>query len=414
MTPSAQLAPAIKQLASSQKTSFATTQAVWRFLNNQNISFETLNAPILALAQTEIAASAHRYALVIHDWSTLQFHHTNKPLRKQMTHSHDQGYGLQTRLLVDAQQGIPIAPLAHSLSHAAGRYTTSDDGLVCDGTHLDNLMQSIVQVESLSLPKKLVHVIDREGDSVAHMRQMSQAGYQWLVRCKEGNRVSIEGHASIRIGDVADQMVCHAIKSFEYKGVAVTLRVAETDVTVCRPAKPKQTNATGQRVTPIAGEPIAARLIIAELVDSSGVMLTRWTLLSNVDREIDTQELAQWYYWRWSIESFFKLIKQAGHDIESWLQTTPQALLKRLLIASMACVLIWRIQRMSDAEGQQLRQTLSRLSGRVQKRGRRESAPSILAGLSIVLNTLQLLSEYSADELRRMALLALNGELGDV
>ena len=414
MTPSAQLAPAIKQLASSQRTSFATTQAVWRFLNNDKVSFELLNTPILTTAQVEITASQHHYALVVHDWSTLQFHHSNKQLCKQISHKDDRGYGLQTSLLVDAQNGIPIAPLAHSLSHAAGRYTTSDADLISDGTHLDNLMQSIVQVESLSLPKKLVHVIDREGDSVAHMRQMSQAGYQWLVRCKEGNRVSIEGHASIRIGDVADQVTCCTIKAFQYKGIGVTLRVGETSIVVSRPAKSKQTNAQGQRVAVIAGEPIAARLIVAELVNADGVALTRWTLLSNVDREIDTQELAQWYYWRWSIESFFKLIKQAGHDVESWLQTTPQALLKRLLIASMACVLTWRIQRMSDAEGQRLRQTLSRLSGRVQKRGRRESAPSILAGLSIVLHTLQLLSEYSADELRRMAQLALNGELGDV
>ena len=29
-----------------------------------------------------------------------------------------------------------------------------------------------------------------------------------------------------------------------------------------------------------------------ELVDSSGVMLTRWTLLSNVDTEVNTKELA--------------------------------------------------------------------------------------------------------------------------
>jgi hypothetical protein len=414
MTPSAQLAPAIKQLASTQKTSFATTQAVWRFLNNDKISFEALNAPILSLARTEIATSQHRYALVAHDWSTLQFHHKNKPLRKQMTHQHDQGYGLQTSLLVDAQSGIPIAPLAHSLSHAAGRYTTSDPELVSDGTHLDNLMQSIVQIESLLLPKTLVHMIDREGDSVAHMRQMSQAGYQWLVRCKEGNRVSIDGHASIRIGDVADQVTCGAIKTFDHKGAVVTLRVGATCVVVSRPAKPKQTNTKGQRVAVIAGNPIAARLIVAELVDSSGVMLTRWTLLSNVDTEIDAQELAQWYYWRWSIESFFKLIKQAGHDVDSWLQTTPQALLKRLLIASMACVLTWRIQRMSDAEGRQLREILCRLSGRVQKRGRRESAPSILAGLSILLNTLQLLSEHPIEELKRMAQLALNGNLKNV
>ncbi len=35
MTPAARLAPAVKDLASGQKTTFATTQAVWRFFNNE-------------------------------------------------------------------------------------------------------------------------------------------------------------------------------------------------------------------------------------------------------------------------------------------------------------------------------------------------------------------------------------------
>ncbi|TCB68092.1 transposase, partial [Acinetobacter sp. ANC 4216] len=46
MNPLASLAPAIKDLASAQKSSFATTQAVWRFLNNDKISFSQLNQPI--------------------------------------------------------------------------------------------------------------------------------------------------------------------------------------------------------------------------------------------------------------------------------------------------------------------------------------------------------------------------------
>ncbi|WP_166308923.1 hypothetical protein [Photorhabdus cinerea] len=38
MTPSDPLACAIKDVASAQKTTFATTQAVWRFLNNDRIA----------------------------------------------------------------------------------------------------------------------------------------------------------------------------------------------------------------------------------------------------------------------------------------------------------------------------------------------------------------------------------------
>lgn len=45
----------------------------------------------------------------------------------------------------------------------------------------------------------------------------------------------------------------------------------------------------------------------------------------------------------------------------------------------------------------------TRISGRQQKRGKFESAPTILAGLSTLLNSLQLLSEYSPDELNAIA-----------
>ncbi|TMS43113.1 hypothetical protein FGQ54_15055, partial [Acinetobacter lwoffii] len=59
MNPLASLAPAIKDLASAQKSSFATTQAVWRFLNNDKISFSQLNQPIEHLACEQIKASPH-------------------------------------------------------------------------------------------------------------------------------------------------------------------------------------------------------------------------------------------------------------------------------------------------------------------------------------------------------------------
>lgn len=70
-------------------------------------------------------------------------------------------------------------------------------------------------------------------------------------------------------------------------------------------------------------------------------------------------------------------------------------------------ILTWRIQRSEDEQNQKIRIFLTRLSGRQQKRGKLESAPAILAGLLILLNTLQLLSEYSIDELNEIATIAL-------
>ncbi|WP_156188855.1 hypothetical protein [Acinetobacter indicus] len=93
MNPLASLAPAIKDIASAQKTSFATTQAVWRFLNNEKITFKQLNEPIHQLACEQIKTSQHDYALVIHDWSQLQYvTHRNKTRKLQRTHQYDSGY----------------------------------------------------------------------------------------------------------------------------------------------------------------------------------------------------------------------------------------------------------------------------------------------------------------------------------
>ncbi|MEZ5477737.1 MAG: hypothetical protein R3E95_09720 [Thiolinea sp.] len=62
-------------------------------------------------------------------------------------------------------------------------------------------------------------------------------------------------------------------------------------------------------------------------------MLAEWFLLTNV-AAVDAATVALWYYWRWRIESFFKLMKSAGHQLESWQQESALAIAKRLLVAS--------------------------------------------------------------------------------
>ena len=148
MNPLASLAPAIKDIASAQKSSFTTTQAVWRFLNNDKISFSHLNQPIENLACEQINSSQHQYALIVHDWSQLQYvKHHNKIQRLQRTHPYDSGYELQTSLLVDAASGLPIAPLAQTLSDASGCYSTFNEQYTERKSHLDSLAEQIKTIE---------------------------------------------------------------------------------------------------------------------------------------------------------------------------------------------------------------------------------------------------------------------------
>ena len=63
--------------------------------------------------------------------------------------------------------------------------------------------------------------------------------------------------------------------------------------------------------------------------DSTGKVLARWLLLSNLPASVSPFRMAQWYYWRWKIESYHKLLKQAGHFIEQWQQESAPALAKQ-------------------------------------------------------------------------------------
>ena len=123
--------------------------------------------------------------------------------------------------------------------------------------------------------------------------------------------------------------------------------------------------------------------------------------------------MALWYYWRWRIESLFKWLKSAGHQVEHWQQRSAAALAKRLLLAAMACTLVWRLAREPSAAAQTLREVLVQLSGRQQKRGRPATLPALLAGLWVLLAMLEVLEQHSVEELRRFKTILLDGNEED-
>jgi hypothetical protein len=179
--------------------------------------------------------------------------------------------------------------------------------------------------------------------------------------------------------------------------------VASAEVAVTRPAQPKRKDAQGRRVAPIPGKPLHVRLVVSRILDADGDIIAEWYLLTNLEKSVAASRIVLWYYFRWQIESFFKLLKTAGHQLEAWGQETGLALFKRLLIATQSCVLAWRLMRETGEYAQRTKEFLVRLSGRQTKRTRPVTAPALLDGLFKLFTLLETLNEYSIEELQAFA-----------
>ena len=288
----------------------------------------------------------------MHDWSHLNYKHINKPDTYAITHETDIGYDLQTSLIVSDQNGQPLAPVAQRLVSADGSYATYGESnpVLPVQDHLDEVSGCIRHLEGQGFSKPLVHLIDREGDSVRHIRQWDAAGCHWLVRVKGNPKVEQAGQA-LSCKTIADTLTFEKTREIIYHGKPYQQWVAETPVRLARPAHPSQKK---NKKPAVPDEPVEARLVVSRVLSEDGEILAEWLLLSNV-KHIDASTLALWYYWRWQIECFFKLLKSAGHHLESWQQESALAIAKRLLVASMACVTVWAIAADKSREAAELR-----------------------------------------------------------
>ncbi len=169
-------------------------------------------------------------------------------------------------------------------------------------------------------------------------------------------------------------------------------------MTLTRPAKPSQKKS---KKPAVPGTPVAARLVVSRVLSEAGEVLAEWLILTNV-AAVDASTIALWYYWRWQIECFFKLVKSAGHHLESSQQESALAIAKRLLVASMACVTVWAIAADNSTEVAELRAFLIKLSGRQMRHNQTFTNPALLAGLWVFLSMIEITQAYSQEELDKL------------
>jgi hypothetical protein len=393
-----ELAAGVASLPSTSKA-FAATQATWRYLSNERVTLPALVEPLRDVGRSHVRTLKSRFALLVHDWCKLSFIYGKHDLTK-LTHETDIGYELTTALLVSADDGSPLAPMEMHLKTANGVLSTRDPAPE-DLPHLDQVLPTMMASRGWKLDKSLLHVIDREADSVDYLRKWDAEGFKFLVRADD-RRVRWSGK-SLLLSEIRRSLAL--VKAFSkvtdeasYHGKTAQLWVAETEVVLDRPAKK---NVKGKRFQ-VAGRPLRLRYIVVQLRNWKGKVLAEWMLLTNAPKRVHADHLARCYYWRWRIESFFKLLKSHGQQLEQWQQETGPAIARRLLVASMACVVVWQLQTDDAPQAVELKSVLIRLSGRQMKRNRPHTAPALLAGLWVMLSMLALLEHYDLDNLRRL------------
>ena len=386
----------------------ACVKAMSRFLNHTDATLPALIEPAQQAVRDALAASDSPVALVVHDWCMIHYPTPNAD-RYRRSHTADVGYELGTALVVSADAGQPLGPMELRLRTADGTLSTRPTPTAGPPGHVDELLGVMDDARRRwDLGKPLVHVVDREADSVDHYRRWSHRGHTFLVRA-DADRVVRFGDRAVRLGGLTDGpgLCWRAVtdgagrpRRVNAGGVAGSLWVAEAAVVLDRPARKR---VGGGRRVDVPGVPLPLRLVTSWVLSDEGEVLAEWFLLTNAGEEFDAATVACWYAWRWRVETYHKLLKTCGMNAEGWQQESGEAVAKRLVVASMACLTVWHLREDRSELGGRLRGVLVRLSGRQMKYGVGSTAPALLAGLEKLLAIDDLPEEYDLDEVLALA-----------
>ena len=390
-------------------------QANWRFLNNPNATIEELHTPLIKHLEQEIISQCDKYVLALEDWSHLDYkRHTSKKELKSENRKENCmkiGYDYQGAIAASDRTGEPIGILDHNLKTADNVYSTYDEKIDINLTHLEELrVRAKHMSNTINTDKRIIHIVDRESDSIAFMRGLDEDNQLFLLRGKNNSTVNyydenIKQTISIKQSELADKLALgKEVKKIIYKKNKVTIFANECDITISRDATKMITNKDGKKkLRKTKGKTLKLRFIVERLVNDKNEVVAQWLLLCNLSDEcIEAKTLAQWYYYRWKIESYFKLLKSSGFNLEEWQQKEPLALFKRLLIISNACILVWKIANDNSDNAKVIRDFLISLSGKQIQRGVDFTHPALLSGLENYLTTLDLLRQFSIEDIFKM------------
>ena len=319
-----------------------------RFLANRKVTVDSL---IEGWGPGTSAACAGRHVLAIQDTSEIKFQTTADRCRGlgKIGKGYRRGVLLHAMLGLDAETG-------GLLGLVSGRIWTRD-GLVEVGRaerlladkESERWLGTAEAAKGVLSPAAMVtEVSDRESDIFAKWALVPEPGFHLLTRASQ-DRIILEEGGKLSSAPLAAAGEAH-VELRERPGRAARTAHLVTRFGQVTLKRPKNTIEPGLPAT------VTVSLVeVAEVDAPQGAEPILWRLLTthNVEDPAMAWRIVEWYRLRWTIEQFFRTLKQQGLQLEDSQLETAERLLKLTAIAARAaCIIMQLVQARDGRSGQ--------------------------------------------------------------
>lgn len=318
-----------------------------RFLNNSRVSVGSL---ILGWSQATTAACVGRHVLAIQDTSEINFATTVDRRRGlgEIGKGSGRGVLLHAMLGVDAETGGVLGLVWGRIWTRKGRVQTHHNKRQLKDKESNRWVMALAKARRVLAPAAQVTVIsDREGDLYAAWAQRSVPGLHLLTRAMKDRPVLGGGHLSSAALTTAGQasIELRARPGRPARSAQLVARFGQ--VTLEKPRYLREKGLVGQ---------VALSLVeVIEVGAPQGAVPIVWRLLTShpVKDAAMAWRVVGWYRSRWTIEQFFRTLKQQGLQLEDSQLETADRLIKLTAIAARAATIVMQLVQSRDGSSGQ-------------------------------------------------------------
>ena len=316
-----------------------------RFLANSRVTIDRL---IEGWGDQTAVAAAGRHVLAIQDTSEINFH-TIPGRRRGLGKTKGGGRGLLLHAMVaiDAHSGSCLGLVGGRIWTRRGRVKIAHEKRCSENKESHRWIATADQAKAVLADAAIVTVVgDRESDIFAAWARVPDANVHLITRSMHDRRLangdSLYATAE-RFAFTTTRLVALPEREGKRSARLATLSVRFGKVELARPCN-----------TPDRNLPESVALTFIEVIERDpprGTAPVHWRLLTtHEDANADAAwQIVDWYKKRWTIEQFWRLLKQQGLRLEDSQVETADRLIKLAAIAAKAAIITLQLLQARDA-----------------------------------------------------------------